>query len=84
MKSPINGKYFLTAIHRQENLMSRKFMKNTFEKIFDLSESMKCVFIYHVQTESALKNSDYGRNLKSARILLNSQGRTMYRSLIML
>ena len=55
MKSPINGKYFLTAIHRQENLMSRKFMKNTFEKIFDLSESMKCVFIYHVQTESALK-----------------------------
>ena len=55
MKSPTNGKYFLTAIHRQENLMSRKFMKNTFEKIFDLSESMKCVFIYHVQTESALK-----------------------------
>ncbi|WP_312647424.1 UDP-N-acetylglucosamine 2-epimerase [Aminipila sp.] len=53
--SPVGGKYFLTAIHRQENLMNKKFIKSTFAKIFEISKSMKCVFIYHVQTENALK-----------------------------
>lgn len=52
---PVEEKYFLTAIHRQENLMNAKYMRHTFEKIFKLSESMKCVFIYHIQTENALK-----------------------------
>ena len=55
LSAPVEGKYFLTAIHRQENLMNGNFMKNTFEKIFDMSEDMKCVFIYHIQTENALK-----------------------------
>lgn len=55
MESPVKGKYFLTAIHRQENLMNSRFMKNTFEKIFEMSQNMKCVFIYHIQTEDALK-----------------------------
>lgn len=53
-KNPLNEKYFLTAIHRQENLMDGKFMKNTFAKIFEMSETMKCVFIYHDQTKNAL------------------------------
>lgn len=55
IKRPLEGKYFLTAIHRQENLLNSKFMKNTFKRIFELSKKMKCVFIYHSQTESALK-----------------------------
>lgn len=54
-KRPIEEKYFLTAIHRQENLMDGKFMKSTFEEIFKESESMKCVFIYHEQTKNALQ-----------------------------
>ena len=53
--NPVGGKYFLVAIHRQENLMNGNFMKNTFEKIFEMSKNMKCVFIYHIQTENALK-----------------------------
>lgn len=52
---PVEEDYFLTAIHRQENLLNEKFMKNTFSKIFEMSKKMKCVFIYHVQTENALK-----------------------------
>ena len=53
--NPLDDKFFLTAIHRQENLMDGKFMKNTFEKIFELSKNMKCVFIYHEQTKNALQ-----------------------------
>lgn len=55
---PVEEKYFLTAIHRQENLMDGKFMRNTFEKIFELSQDMKCVFIYHEQTKDALQKFD--------------------------
>lgn len=54
-KRPIDEKYFLTAIHRQENLMNSRFMKNTFDKIFEMSQQMKCVFIYHEQTKNALE-----------------------------
>lgn len=51
---PVEEKYFLTAIHRQENLLDGKFLKNTFNNIFAMSEKMKCVFIYHEQTKNAL------------------------------
>lgn len=51
---PLEEKYFLTAIHRQENLMDGKFLKNTFKNIFEMSQKMKCVFIYHEQTKNAL------------------------------
>lgn len=54
-KNPIGEKYFLTAIHRQENLLNESFMKKTFSLIFEFSKKMKCVFIYHIQTERALK-----------------------------
>lgn len=53
--SPEEEKYFLVAVHRQENLMNETFMKEIFERILDLSRDMKCIFIYHVQTENALK-----------------------------
>ncbi len=52
---PQEKEYFLTAIHRQENLMNATFMRKTFEKVLEMSQKMKCVFIYHVQTENALK-----------------------------
>ena len=53
-KRPIEDKYFLVAIHRQENLMDKKFLKHTFAKIFEMSQKMHCVFIYHEQTQDAL------------------------------
>lgn len=55
LRTPCDEKYFLVAIHRQENLMNAKYMKETFNRIFDLSNNMKCIFIYHEQTESSLK-----------------------------
>ena len=58
MKNPVGKKFFLVAIHRQENLLSKSFMKNTFSKIFELSKRMKCVFIYHEQTQDTLKKFD--------------------------
>lgn len=51
---PLEDKYFLVAIHRQENLMNEKYLKNTFRNIMDLSKEMNCLFIYHEQTKNAL------------------------------
>lgn len=53
-EKPVEERYFLTAIHRQENLMDGKFLKNTFRNILEMSKKMKCVFIYHEQTKNAL------------------------------
>lgn len=50
----IEEKYFVLAIHRQENLMNRSFMENMVDSVMKLSEKMKCLFIYHVQTYDAL------------------------------
>lgn len=70
MARPIEQKYFLVAIHRQENLMNRKYMKNTFQKIFEISKRMKCVFIYHLQTENALKKIGiWDRFLKNSNVI---------------
>ena len=55
IKRPVNEEYFLTAIHRQENLLDEKFMKNTFQAILEMANNMKCVFIYHEQTKNALE-----------------------------
>ena len=54
---PVEEKFFLVAIHRQENLMNRKFLTNTFERIIKLSDKMKCIFIYHEQTRNALEKN---------------------------
>jgi UDP-N-acetylglucosamine 2-epimerase (non-hydrolysing) len=51
---PVEEPYFFMAIHRQENLMSKSFMKSTIEHILTLSKNIKCVFVYHIQTYNAL------------------------------
>lgn len=51
---PMAEPYFILAIHRQENLLSKTFMRNTIEHINSLCKKIKCVFIYHVQTYDAL------------------------------
>lgn len=55
MERPEPEAYFLVAIHRQENLINEGYLKNTFANILKLSEKIKCIFIYHVQTEDALR-----------------------------
>ena len=54
-KRILDEEYFLLAIHRQENLYNGTFLKKLVEKISQITKYMKCVFIYHVQTEAALK-----------------------------
>lgn len=48
-------KYFLFMIHRQENLMNKKFMINLVNEVINLSKKIKCIFIYHEQTKSAME-----------------------------
>lgn len=51
---PIEEPYFVLAIHRQENLLSKQFMEQMVDGVLELSKKMKCLFIYHVQTYDAL------------------------------
>ena len=60
-----DGKYFVAAIHRQENLINTDFMNNSIDAITDLAEKMKCVFIYHKQTENALIRNGLFERLKN-------------------
>lgn len=46
--------YFVLALHRQENLLSKQFMQKTVDEVLKLAEKIKCLFIYHVQTYDAL------------------------------
>lgn len=54
-KPIFNGKYYVLAIHRQENLVNIKYMTTLVSKIELLSTAIHCIFIYHSQTEDALK-----------------------------
>lgn len=56
LKRPIKEKYFIFAIHRQENLLSKSFMSSVIQNICKLSEKMHCIFIYHDQTKETLEN----------------------------
>lgn len=75
-KRPVEEKYFLLAIHRQENLLNKYFMKNTFENIINVSKKMKCLFIYHEQTKNALVKFGLWNKVKESEniILIPRQG----------
>lgn len=64
LKRPYNGKYFVFAIHRQENLLNNTFMKNVIEKINKLSKKIHCIFIYHEQTKETLSKLGIWDNIK--------------------
>ena len=51
----IDEKYYVLAIHRQENLTNKFFMTQIVKCAIELSKKIKCLFIYHEQTETALK-----------------------------
>ena len=46
--------YFMFMLHRQENIMSRKFVRQTVEQITKMADYMPCVFIYHQQTKDKM------------------------------
>lgn len=47
-------KYFMFMLHRQENIMKRKFVCNVVDQIIKMSDRMHCVFIYHEQTKAKM------------------------------
>lgn len=49
-----NCKYFMFMLHRQENIMNRKFVCNVVDQIVKMSRRMHCVFIYHEQTKAKM------------------------------
>ena len=55
IKRPYNFKYFLFAIHRQENLANKDFMSLVINKVLEVSKELHCVFIYHEQTRDVLE-----------------------------
>ena len=51
-----NQKYFVFVMHRQENLMNKKFVKNILQRIQRISLKLHCVIILHKTTENTLIN----------------------------
>lgn len=41
-------------LHRQENIMNRKFIVKVVKQIVQLAKEMHCVFIFHEQTKAKM------------------------------
>lgn len=65
MSAISDQKYFVLAMHRQENLLNRKFMNNVIEAACEMAEKMSCVFIYHVQTQEMLKKYELWEKIEN-------------------
>ena len=46
--------YFMFMLHRQENIMSKKFVQQVTAQIAKMADKMPCVFIYHEQTKAKM------------------------------
>jgi UDP-N-acetylglucosamine 2-epimerase (non-hydrolysing) len=55
--------YFIFVLHRQENLMDKKFVKDIINNVIAKSNKTKCVFILHGNTEHALKKQSLYKSL---------------------
>jgi len=63
----LNGKdYFLFMLHRQENLMSKKFLTKTVNEVIKLSKNIHCIFIFHSQTKDVMEKHGLLSQLESA------------------
>ena len=49
--------YFLFMLHRQENLKSKDFLRETTKAIVELTKKIHCVFIFHDQTAIYMKKA---------------------------
>ena len=63
----IKSKYFLTVIHRQENIYFKKdFLRNLIKEIVGFTnEDLKCVLVLHKITEQFLNKEGLLENLKN-------------------
>lgn len=52
---PMKEKYFVLAIHRQENLLNKAYMTNIIDAAVLGAKKLRCLFIYHEQTKAALE-----------------------------
>lgn len=66
VESPMDEPYYILAIHRQENLLSKRFMEKTVEHALELSKKITCIFIYHVQTYNSLCKFGLWNKLKES------------------
>lgn len=57
INSVLQEKYFVFVMHRQENLLNKKFLVEVINEIVDLSRQLKGVIILHKTTEIALKDA---------------------------
>lgn len=48
--------YFVFVIHRQENLMNKKFVMESVEEVLEIAKHMKCVIILHIPTKVTFDN----------------------------
>jgi UDP-N-acetylglucosamine 2-epimerase (non-hydrolysing) len=56
-------KYFVFVLHRQENLIDTKFVKEIIQNIVEQSNTIKCVFILHGNTVHSLKNQSLYKSI---------------------
>ena len=56
--------YFVFVMHRQENLMNEKFVKDVVERIEIIAEKMKCVIILHAITKNTFEKIGIMEKLK--------------------
>lgn len=60
------GEYFILVVHRQENIYNRQVVISIVDKIVQVSERVKCVFILHEPTRKALEKQGLMQTLLSA------------------
>lgn len=64
INSILQDKYFVFVMHRQENLINKKFFVNVINEIIELASQTKCVFILHKTTEIALKDAGLSEKVR--------------------
>lgn len=53
--APIDGRYFVLVVHRQENLMGGRFLRSIVDKVRARRQRPRCLFVMHALTRSALE-----------------------------
>lgn len=52
---PFDDPFFVLVVHRQENLLSRSFLRRIVDKVRAVRERPRCVFVMHALTKAALE-----------------------------
>jgi len=60
----IHSKYFVFIMHRQENLINRRFVRSIVSQIWKASKKCKCIIILHAITKNAFEKYGILNKLK--------------------